>query len=579
MATLTINGKRVKVDDSFLSLSPEQQNATVDEIASQMGATQPAPQQDTNAAQLQQAGMPVVDPSMQSDGNSPSPAFQQALAQLHQAAGNLKDAPTEDRDRLVRANMEATKINNMQGDKGILRRGAEAAGANLPFADEAYSTIVGAPMRMLTDQVGYGEGYKRSQALLAAQKERRGTAANLIGDVAGGLAAGGTLAKGGATLMGRTVPFLSEAVPKTTAGLLAATEGGLYGGIYGAGEGQGLDQRLSNAGWGAATGAATGLGAEALGSVASKLLTPKGGTPAPAVEELATASKNLYSKARSAGIAVKPGALDRVANNVEFAAGNINEKLRPKTAGIVDEMQAMKGKPLDLERLDEFRQTINQAMGRAESQDVRTLSRIKKVVDHFADNATASDITGDIKGFGYIKEARKLYSQKMKAQKIENLLDLADVDTGKYTQSGMSNTIRQRMAQLYRQIKKGQDKSWSKDEVALIRQMAKGGSNSQMVNWISKFAPRGIVSAGLGQMMGAGATAALGPIGLGLNVAIPAAGAIAGRAADRGAMGAATALRDAAARGFVQKLPKLANHLRPAVGGLTAGTLELIQSR
>ena len=33
MATININGRRVKVDDSFLSLSPEQQNATVDEIA------------------------------------------------------------------------------------------------------------------------------------------------------------------------------------------------------------------------------------------------------------------------------------------------------------------------------------------------------------------------------------------------------------------------------------------------------------------------------------------------------------------------------------------------------------------
>jgi hypothetical protein len=38
MATLTINGRNVTVDDSFLKLSPEQQNATVDEIAAQLGA-------------------------------------------------------------------------------------------------------------------------------------------------------------------------------------------------------------------------------------------------------------------------------------------------------------------------------------------------------------------------------------------------------------------------------------------------------------------------------------------------------------------------------------------------------------
>ena len=38
MATLNINGQRVTVDDSFLQLSPEQQEQTVNEIAQQLGA-------------------------------------------------------------------------------------------------------------------------------------------------------------------------------------------------------------------------------------------------------------------------------------------------------------------------------------------------------------------------------------------------------------------------------------------------------------------------------------------------------------------------------------------------------------
>lgn len=37
MATLNIEGRKVKVDDSFLSLSPEQQEATIEEIASSLG--------------------------------------------------------------------------------------------------------------------------------------------------------------------------------------------------------------------------------------------------------------------------------------------------------------------------------------------------------------------------------------------------------------------------------------------------------------------------------------------------------------------------------------------------------------
>jgi hypothetical protein len=48
MATLNIQGKRVKVDDSFLQLSPEDQARTVDEIAAHIGVTpqQAAPEPD-----------------------------------------------------------------------------------------------------------------------------------------------------------------------------------------------------------------------------------------------------------------------------------------------------------------------------------------------------------------------------------------------------------------------------------------------------------------------------------------------------------------------------------------------------
>jgi hypothetical protein len=44
MATLTVNGTKVTVDDSFLSLPPDQQEATVNEIASQLGVSPPATQ-------------------------------------------------------------------------------------------------------------------------------------------------------------------------------------------------------------------------------------------------------------------------------------------------------------------------------------------------------------------------------------------------------------------------------------------------------------------------------------------------------------------------------------------------------
>lgn len=54
MATITINGRKVTVDDSFLSLPPEEQDRTVDEIASQLGAAPedaPVPPAETPEAE------------------------------------------------------------------------------------------------------------------------------------------------------------------------------------------------------------------------------------------------------------------------------------------------------------------------------------------------------------------------------------------------------------------------------------------------------------------------------------------------------------------------------------------------
>lgn len=68
MPMLNINGTRVKVDDSFLSMTPEQQNATVDEIAGSLsGQSRPADLPAPGAASFVQGlaeGIPVVGPSI-----------------------------------------------------------------------------------------------------------------------------------------------------------------------------------------------------------------------------------------------------------------------------------------------------------------------------------------------------------------------------------------------------------------------------------------------------------------------------------------------------------------------------------
>jgi len=78
MPTLNIEGHKVQVDDSFLQLSPDQQNATVDEIAKSLGPS-PADQADArakagiaHAQQVMAQGGPQADPNTGQPANVPA---------------------------------------------------------------------------------------------------------------------------------------------------------------------------------------------------------------------------------------------------------------------------------------------------------------------------------------------------------------------------------------------------------------------------------------------------------------------------------------------------------------------------
>ncbi len=218
MATLNIEGRRVTVDDSFLKLSPEDQQSTVDEIASQLSG--PPPDKYQQAAIDEQA---------------------------------------------------ALKAKGIDEGAGLTRRLAH--GATLG-ADSTLIAGALAPIEAIKRGVGLGEGYDYAKARedqilndARANTGAAGTAAELLG---GGVAGGG-LARGGIT----TGRFLSSAAP----GLLgrtatSAADAGALGGVAGFNEGNGLSDRLSKAGQGAFTNAMIGGALPVAGAVTGAVASP-----------------------------------------------------------------------------------------------------------------------------------------------------------------------------------------------------------------------------------------------------------------------------------------------------------------
>lgn len=444
---------------------------------------------------------------------------------------------------------------------------ASAAGLMFGFDDEIGAGMM-SPIEAAKDWYqgkGFdmGAAYTRKQGELDARKAQRRQdrpVASIAGELAGGLALGGGLGKAGLSLASRPVSMAG----KVGAGAL---EGAGYGALYGAGEAK-PGERLQGAGTGAAIGAATGGAVGAVGGALANRAARKMAPVAPTSDDLATASNRLYQASEAQGVRFNEAATSKLRNNLKITAGEINDKLRPLTAGTMDDVEKMLKGEMSLKQIDEFRQGLGLDLKAAKGQDKLYLTRMKTIVDSFLDNASPAEMTGGPQGIQMLKEARKTWAQSKKTETIENILDQAGVDaSGKYTQSGFANAVRREMNALYKQITRGKAQGWTKEEVDLIKQMASGGSQSRIVNLFAKFAPRGVVSIGAGQVVGSMLPGAG-------NVIMPLAGHVAGEAADRGAMQAAQTLRNAAATGQAPAaIPRLPNRGFPFIPGTSAASM------
>ena len=536
MATLEISGHHVQVDDAFKSLSPEDQQKTVNEIAQSLG--------------------------IQDQGASQANADMSAMTQQ---AGAGQSANPDRTDNLIRANMEARKIDTMRGD-GAFGDASKSVDPLMGWSDELYSNTLGAGMRMMRDGVGYSEAAQREQMLQEALKrnrEDRSPVASTIGSVAGGLVGGGTLTKGGVTLAGKSIPMLGKTIP-------AMIEGGAYGAVQGSGDAKSGD-KLAGAGRGAAIGAVTaGLVSKAGDVIAKRAASKAASQAAPAADQLKSQASGIYDQAYKSGTQITPQGTTRLVDNMTIAAGRPNVNSRPETFGLLDDLQAIKGQPMDIEAFHELRKQVNSALASAKPEDARVLSKMKDILDASDNWMTPAHVTNGKQGLQLLKEANAIYARGMKTGKLETMLDLADVKSARYTQSGMANALRDKASNLYTKIQNGTEKGFTAQEIAIVRGLAKGEHSGVVKTWLAKFAPRGPVSGGIGAGIGGTVGSFIGgPVGGAIGMAVPGSvGYVAGRSVDKAATKMALGLRDLAARGGSaipqSVINKLAKYATPA---------------
>lgn len=429
MATLNIGGRRVTVDDSFLSLSPEQQQATVEEIEASFGAAPAEPAPAVQPAQATQA--PV-----QSAPDAPW------YSKLGQAA-----------DDIVRLGANAMTL-------GLADRIASAAGGTTLQEEQA-----------------------RSQ-----QAADRAGSAGIAAQIGGTMLPAGVLAKG----VGAAVPALAKAggalgLAGRTGSMaaqgaaLGATEaaigekdigdGALYGGIAGA---------LGNV-----AGEGISAGVRRVAGAFNK-------APAVPTRESLEALKNqAYAAADNAGVIYSPAAVDRLNQRVasELSKIGFDPALQPGATVALKRIQDLTGQNVTLTGLDTVRKIASNGFVPGNKSNNSAISKIIDAIDDVMENPAAADVlTGNGAAAGRVlTDARDYASRLAKLNKVEDAVSRADLRAASTGSGGNAdNATRQNLRRILEN-----PRGFKADERAALDTAVRGTAGQNALRLAGKLSPSG----------------------------------------------------------------------------------------
>ena len=466
MATIEIGGKKIEVDDVFLEMTPEEQDAVVDDIYSEL----------QNSGEVQ-----PVRQSMDLGSSLPGP------------------------------------LGQFQNTSTAFQSGAQQ-GMTLGFGDELEAGMFAVPEAIggMFQGKGFDLGQGYNQALERARSANQGAQElNPVANVAGNIT-------GNMTLAGALPTFSAGAAP--TIGSMAgrgALDGLVYGGITGFGSGEGLSDRLTGAATGGALGSALGGVA---GGVAGALANKATAAAAPTSEQIGSAANDAYSAARQSQAVFKDTTTKELADGIALAAQDARiSEVTPQSKALLDRIMAKGGQDMTVGEVEDIRVLLNQLRAPGGDQnEARVAGQMIRAFDDVMGDLKPTDFAGGdaVTAMSNIKEGRRLFQTSKKTQVIEDVIQKAqDMSSANYSASGYENALRQQFKNLL--TSRTALAGFSDAEVAAIRQAASGGPIENVLRYVGKLAPTGVISGGIGAGIGFQAAGIPGAI------AVPVAGSLA----------------------------------------------------
>jgi hypothetical protein len=203
----------------------------------------------------------------------------------------------------------------------------------------------------------------------------------------------------------------------------------------------------------------------------------------------------LYRKADEAGVVFKTSYIEKLRNEVlETLENEGYDKDLHKGLRVVLRRLSEEAGDMTLGTLERTRRVLRGAVKNRENDEDRIATEAIKTFDDVVGRIKPGNlVSGDPSAIKALVQARAYWRRKVKVEVIEDLMENAAVTSGKFSQSGMENAIRDAFRALWKNKKRlGQ---FSKQEQKMIRQIAKGTTGQNILRFVGKFSPRGVVSA------------------------------------------------------------------------------------
>ena len=438
MPNLQIDGiGTIEVDDGFKNLSPDQQNAFVENVVGQIKQggqqPQPAPQPQTQ---------PMQSPAESEQIAGKNQAYLQENLPASQGIVGLETV--ENVGRGINIGLGNAAVGAFQAATDVGEKAASLI-ERLYFGDNLNMDTIGSRLAnqvkqrnelqaQLPTSQRVGVAIGQSLPYLATGVGTGAKVAQVAGKVAG-------LATGGA-VSGAVSSALS---PQEQASLgnraVETVKGGAIGGAVGAGFG--VVEKVASS--------AVTLGKDILAGFKARPVEAIAGFTSKPVETLDSISEaikegstNAYKAMRESGAIFKPETTKSIFTGIDDALkenGILNPRLHGDTIGILEDLKTLakeKNGAIGLEELDQYRQLLNDVVkkntdisGKINADALKAniaINKLDDVVDGLGANALSK---GDQKTLDLLNTARTEWSRYRKFDAISSIVRKADGDANR----------------------------------------------------------------------------------------------------------------------------------------------------